>query len=154
MSFGWSAGDIAKVIELIVKIVQALDNANGAPADYREAVVFLVRIKHTLEPLQSFTVLEAYPAYKDEIRQCVENIKSPIESCLTLAARFKTSLGEQSHRGRHRNFGKKLDWRFSASKKVNRLRKSIEGQLTVLETLLNRLTLYFPCLPSSHSVSS
>jgi hypothetical protein len=51
MSFGWSAGDIAQAITLIVKVAKALDSADGAAGDCREAVSFLQSLRHTLEPL-------------------------------------------------------------------------------------------------------
>jgi hypothetical protein len=65
MSFGWSAGDISQAIVLIVKVVKALDNVEGASKHYREAVTFLESLKHTLEPLQTFTALNTYPSCGD-----------------------------------------------------------------------------------------
>jgi hypothetical protein len=141
MSFEWSAGDIAIAIVLIVKVVRALDDAEGAAADYREAVAFLVNLKRTLEPLQTFSALGAYPTYRDEIKKCVEGIKAPIENCLAVAAKFDPSFATTSKKGRHRNVGRKLEWRFNASKKVATLRKNIEGHILGLNNLLNTLTL-------------
>jgi hypothetical protein len=63
MSFGWSASDLASIIGLIVKIAKALDEADGAAADYRETAKFLRSLKHTLEPLQTFTSIELYTEY-------------------------------------------------------------------------------------------
>jgi len=141
MSFGWSAGDIAAAIGLILKIVQALGDADGATSDYREAVAFLVNLKRTLEPLKTFSALGAFPAYGDEIKQYVDRIKKPIEECLEVAKAFEPGLGVHSKMGRHINVGAKLLWRFKASKKVAKLRTIIEGHILGLESLLNRLTL-------------
>ena len=141
MSFGWSAGDIAQAIVIIVKVVKALDGVDGAAGHYREAVVFLQNLKHTLEPLQSFTALGAYPAYGIEIQKHVEAIKHPIESFLATAAKFERSLGPNSKTGHHRNIPRKLQWRFVDSKSVERLKDQIGGHMQVLETLLHRLTL-------------
>jgi hypothetical protein len=47
MSFGWSAGYIAQAIIVLIKLVQTLDDANGAASGYREAVSFLTSLKRT-----------------------------------------------------------------------------------------------------------
>lgn len=142
MSFGWSASDIAHAITLIVKVVEALDSADGAAADYREAIAFLQSLKHTLEPLQTFTALGAYPAYKDEIQKHVEAIREPIESFLAIATKFDRSLGPNAKTGHHRHIPRKLQWRFIESKVVDKLRSKIDDHMKVLKTLLQRLTLY------------
>jgi hypothetical protein len=141
MSFGWSAGDIAQAVVFIVKIVEALDDAHGAAGNYREAVTFLRSVKHTLEPLQTFTSLNAYPTYGDEIRKHVEIIKGPIETFLATAAKFEDCLGPNARSGHHRHIPKKLRWRFVDSKAVDKLRIQIDNYMQVLRTLLHRLTL-------------
>ncbi|CZR55057.1 uncharacterized protein PAC_04943 [Phialocephala subalpina] len=111
MSFGWSANDISQAIGLVIKVVKALDSANGAAADYREAVGFLRSLKRTLEPLQTFAGLELYPTYGEEIRQHVEKIQGPISKFLASAAKFEPQLGSSAKPGRHRGLKKKLEWR-------------------------------------------
>jgi hypothetical protein len=91
MSFGWSASDIAQTLIIIVKTVKALDDATGAPAHYREAVSFLGNLRHTLEPLQTLTVINRYPAFGDEICHQVRQIKDPIERFLSIVAGFEPS---------------------------------------------------------------
>lgn len=142
MSFGWSAGDIAQAVILITKVAKALDSAEGASRDYREAVTFLSGLNRTLEPLQAFSALDLYPSYGDEIKQHVGSIRGPIESFLQLVSDFETSLGPGAKTGRHRNAARKLQWRFSASKKVEDLRRSIGDQMLILDNLLHQLTLY------------
>jgi hypothetical protein len=57
MSFGWSARDIEQALSLLVKLVRALDGADGAASEYREAMAFLKSLKRTLEPLQTLCAL-------------------------------------------------------------------------------------------------
>jgi hypothetical protein len=78
MSFGWSAGDIAQDVAFIIKVVKAVDSAGGAAGHYRGAPAFLESLKHTPEPLQTFTALNVYPTYRDEIKQQVEKIKQSV----------------------------------------------------------------------------
>jgi hypothetical protein len=142
MSFGWSAGDIAQTIVFIVKVVKALDSIDGAAGHYREATAFLSSLKHTLEPLQTFTALKFYPTYGDEIKQCVEKIKQPIKRFAALVEGFEPSLGENAKRGRHRYIHRKLRWRFNDSKAVEQLQREIGGHMRILDSLLQGLTLY------------
>ncbi|KAE9377696.1 hypothetical protein N431DRAFT_478870 [Stipitochalara longipes BDJ] len=142
MSLGWSARDIAQTLSLLVKLVRALDGADGAASEYREAVAFLKRLKRTLEPLQTLSALNLQAARREEIREAVEKIKEPVEKFLAITARFESSLGAYAQSKHHyQNVGRKLQWGFMASRKVNDLRKSIEGHVIVLNNLLQRLTL-------------
>lgn len=143
MSFGWSAGDIAQAIVLVVKLARALDDANGAASDYREAVAFLTSLKRTLEPLQTLSAFNLRPAYSEEIALVVKEIKAPTEKFLALTGKFEQSLGSGGHAGPScRHVGRKLQWRFVTSKRVDELRASIESHVGVLNNLLQRLTLY------------
>jgi uncharacterized membrane-anchored protein YjiN (DUF445 family) len=140
MSFGWSAGDIAQAIGLLVKVVRALDEVDGAASDYREAVAFLSSLKRTLEPLQTISALKLYLAYREEIQILVVRIKEPIEKFLTSTTKFESSLAEHSE-GYYKNVGRKLQWRFRTSTKAHELRKNIESYVGILNNLMQQLTL-------------
>jgi hypothetical protein len=136
MSFGWSAGDIAQAIAIVVKIAKALDDASGAAANYREAVAFLKGLKRTLEPLHTFTTLDAHPSYLEEIQQHVANIKHPIENFLSIVTKYEPSLGTKAKLGYYRNIGRKLKWRFIIPKCVVDSGKK-------LKTICSYLTLFY-----------
>ncbi|TVY34526.1 hypothetical protein LOCC1_G007809 [Lachnellula occidentalis] len=140
MSFGWSAGDIAQAITIVVKTAKALDQASGAPANYREDVAFLGGLMRTLEPLHAYTTLGARPSYQNEIKQHVSNIKHPIESFLSTIAKYEPSLGANALPGYHRNICTKLKWRFVISKSVIDLRQEIQDHMLLLDCVLQRLT--------------
>jgi hypothetical protein len=53
MSFGWSAGDIASAIALLVKVGKALKNSDGAASEYQDTVEFLKSLVKTLESVQA-----------------------------------------------------------------------------------------------------
>jgi hypothetical protein len=141
MSFGWSAGDIAGAITLLINLVEALDTCDGAAGDYREAVAFLQDLKHTLEPLRAFTAWNAYPAYGKDIRAQVELIKEPVESFLDSVRKYEPSLGAKATGGHHRHLVRKLQWYLFMSKKVLSLRKKIESNMRIIDSLIQRLTL-------------
>ncbi|PQE31181.1 Ankyrin repeat-containing protein [Rutstroemia sp. NJR-2017a WRK4] len=139
MSFGWSAGDIAQAITVIVKVVKTLDDAEGAPADYRKAITFLEGVERTLHQLQLFTKLGKYPAYGDEIRRNVERIKGPLDKFLAVIHKYEPSLGRTAPPGRCHNMYKKLRWEYSNAPKA--LQKEIKDNLEELNRLLAGFTL-------------
>lgn len=141
MSFGWSASDIATVLILSYKLIQALDSCDGAAADYREAVSFLRDLKRTLEPLQTFTAYNANPAYGREIEKQVRHIKEPVEHFLATVLKYEPSLGMAAEEGHHRHIFRKLQWYMFMSRKVLDLRKKIESYMRIIDTLMQRLTL-------------
>ncbi|KAH7382946.1 hypothetical protein BKA64DRAFT_683564 [Cadophora sp. MPI-SDFR-AT-0126] len=146
MSFGWSAGDIAAAIAFLAKVVEALDDCEGAASDYREAVTFLCDLKHTLEELvRTSTAWNTYPSYGDRIKEQVELMRSPIELFLNGVAKYEPSLGARAAGGQHRHIVSKLKWHFTMSKKVLRLRGTIESSMRIVDTLMHRLTLEIVC---------
>jgi hypothetical protein len=142
MSFGWSAGDIASAIKLIYNLVEALDSCDGAAGDYRGAVSFLRDLKRTLDPLQTFTAWATYPTYGKDIGEQVVHIKEPVEGFLKAVLKYEPSLGNKAAEGHYRHIGRKLQWYLFMSKKVSTLRRKIESHMRVIDTLLQRLTLW------------
>ncbi|KAI0440391.1 hypothetical protein F4803DRAFT_527512 [Xylaria telfairii] len=141
MSFGWSAGDIATGITVIYNLIQALDSCDGAASDYRETVSFLHDLKRTLEPLQTFTACNAYPAYGRDIGKQVGQIKGPVEQFLSTVQKYEPSLGASARDGHHRHVVRKLQWYMFMSKKALGLKKKIESHMRIIDTLMQRLTL-------------
>jgi hypothetical protein len=141
MSFGWSAGDIIAALALAYNLIEALDSANGAARDYREAVGFLRDLRRTLDPLETFTAWHAYPTYGSEIREQVSNIKEPLEDFLKEVLKYEPTLGVKANEGHSRHVFRKLQWYVFMEKKVLGLKKKIESHMRVIDTLLQRLTL-------------
>ncbi|KAI1754891.1 hypothetical protein F4782DRAFT_464263 [Xylaria castorea] len=141
MSFGWSAGDIATAVTVVYNLIQALDSCDGAAGDYRETVSFLQDLKRTLEPLQTFTAWNAYPAYGQDIGKHVGHIKEPVEQFLAAIRKYEPSLGARAQDGHHRHIVRKLQWHMFVSKKVLSLKKKIESRMRIIDTLMQRLTL-------------
>jgi hypothetical protein len=143
MSFGWSVGDIAQAIGLLVNVVRALDSADGAAADYLDSVAFLGCLRQSLVPLQTLSALNirVQPGYCDKIRLQVEKIRIPIELFLDTTSTFKYSLGGDAKTGHHRHISRKLQWRFITNKKVDDLKSRISSHMRILDALLNGLML-------------
>lgn len=142
MSFGWSAGDIAAAVKLSHGIYKVLESCNGAPSEYREAVAFLKELTQTLEPLKTFAAWGAYPVYGRDITERVALIKGPIESILQEILKLEPGLGNAARSGHFRGILPKLNWHIRVSKKVLELRNQIESHMRILDSLLQRMTLW------------
>jgi hypothetical protein len=151
MSFGWSAGDIAAAVSLLVEVLKSLDNANGAVKDYRNSITFLKNLTQTLKLLRTFAEANLEVSYKDEIFDAVEGIKVPVKEYLDLIVKYEDSLGEGVKEGYHRKIGRKLQWSFFESKKAENLQVRIGRQLQLMDTLLQRLTMCVTSLCQSPS---
>jgi hypothetical protein len=141
MSFGWSAGNIAAAITLVYNLVEALDSHGGAAGDYRDTVAFLRDLKRTLEPLRTFTAWQTYPEYGREIGEQVEYIKEPIGKFLDKVLKYAPSLGAKAAEGHYRHILRKSQWYLFMSKKILNLRKKIESNMRIIDSLMQRLTL-------------
>ena len=54
---------------------------------------------------------------------------------------YESSLGIAAKKGRLRNVKKKLDWLFGFSKKADALRRTLEGDMMILNSIQTRLIL-------------
>ncbi|PQE32258.1 hypothetical protein CJF32_00001006 [Rutstroemia sp. NJR-2017a WRK4] len=141
MSFGWSAGDIASAIKVVYNLIQALDDASGAANDYREAVLFLKNLLHTIEPLQQLALWNAYPDYGREIKEQVDFIQEPVKLFCAKVLKYESSLGATARAGSCRHVTRKLQWYLFMSQKVLKLKGKIESHMRLIDTLMQRLYL-------------
>lgn len=142
MSFGWSAGDIIAALILLFNLIQALDTADGAARNYREAVDFLRDLAHTLTPLEKLKDYESYHSYANEISDQLRHIKNPVEEFLSGIVKYEPSLGDKAPRGRHRRICKKLQWYLWKENKVLALKDTIGGHMQIINILMQRLILW------------
>jgi hypothetical protein len=141
MSFEWSAGDIATALTLLCRVIQALDTADGAANNYREAVSFLQDLRRSLEPLQRITHLSADSTHRAEITEQVKLIREPVEEFLKKAVEFEPALGTKAASGHHRHVYKKLKWAVFKDKKVAALKEKIERHMRIIDTSVQQLIL-------------
>jgi hypothetical protein len=94
---------------------------------------------------QTFANVHAWnanPLYGREIGEQVKNIKEPVENFLAAVLKYEPSLGAGAKDGHHQHIFRKLQWTTSLSKKVLGLRRRIESQMRIIDTLMQRLTRY------------
>jgi hypothetical protein len=129
-------------LTLLFNLVKALDSADGAADNYRESVGFLQDLVRTIGGLSTLTALKAYPAYGGEITQQVAFIRDPVEEFVKAVKKSEPSLGKTAACGHHRHVWKKLQWYVVKEKKVLALKGKIERHMRIIDTLIQRLTLW------------
>lgn len=142
MSFGWSAGDILAAGKFILDVASALDDVKGAAKDFREASSFLKNLNAALTPLEAFTALDSRPEYKADIEREVKAIKTPIEKFIDDVKETQKILGvaKEGHFRHLQNIPSKLKWHFFTSKNALALRQEVGHHLTIIDSLMSRLT--------------
>lgn len=137
MSFGWSAGDIAAAITLIVDVAQALNEADGAAADYRSVSNFFSSLVGTLKTLQILSDLPA--SMSISLSDQVKAVREPVLEFQASIEKYKTKLGVSPKKGLSQHFRHirtKLKWQYGPMKEGKKLQTRIGLQLQVLDTAL------------------
>lgn len=93
MSFGFSAGDIAECLKVLVKIGNALKDSGGSKAEYQDAVKFLKGVEATVQGveviLQNHPDLKLRPTFEDNAR----NLFAAVTHFREKTERYDSSLG-------------------------------------------------------------
>jgi hypothetical protein len=139
MSFGWSAGDVVQVIQALHGLINALNSANGAAHDYREAASFLHNLTNTLAPLQRCDAMKANTEIVISICEQVKAFKDPVDDFLGGLAKYEKSLGHAATKSHFRNVPRKLQWYYSTSNQVKALQGKIERHMRILDTLFQQV---------------
>jgi hypothetical protein len=132
--FGWSAGDIIKLIEVSVKIYAAFQDANKNSSKQTRILVdeftrfhkFLLLLKDLLEKYGK-PLPFGYDEFRETLRECESFIKPYADSLLDRGKGFKKAWKTIA-----------FTWN---DKDVDRLRKQVTGHVQSLNLIINYLTL-------------
>lgn len=139
MSFGWSVGDIAKAIEIIVQVGTALRETGGAASDYQDTVQFLNDLSLTLEGVRrcatqlpeltdAIAIQEQIDLVKPRVAEFTTNIELSFGHYLGLQTKTASRV-KLFFRGAHR----KAQWALFVTKSVEKLREQISGPLCIIQ---------------------
>lgn len=135
MSFGWSAGDIATAISLVVEICKALDDTFGASSEYRDITQFLESLKYTLDKLLQISENEELE-HAAQLKEQVDIMRPKVTNFLNLIEKkYGQNLGKDSSR-RFRAVAGKLEWAAVTSTKAKELRDSIGSNMQTIDRLI------------------
>lgn len=97
--FGWSAGDIALAIKLLLKLHEAFSETTGASAQFAEAASFLGGFRVTLTRLQAYVASSsssssAESQYTKDIEKQLRRIQPPFAAFVEYLGKYEAALGE------------------------------------------------------------
>jgi hypothetical protein len=93
MSFGWSVGDIAECVMLLVKIGNALKDYGGSAAEYQSAVDFLKGLETTVLGVEN--ILQNHPdlSFQAAFQEHATNLMTAVTHFRKKTEGYDTSLG-------------------------------------------------------------
>ena len=133
MSFGWSAGDIATAVELLIKVAVALNNSRGSVAKYQETSSYLVSLAAILEQLKGFA------GDLVTIQEDVQAVSVAVGDFLKVHSRFERSLsdvGPKDWVSSLRKSPRKVQYAFTMESQVAELRNRIDTPLKSISLAL------------------
>lgn len=148
MSFGWSAGDIAVAIQLVTKIVRALNDAQGSGEDYRRTSSYLASVGIVLGQIR--TIIDAQ---KDETYilepDDLSNLESVVKPLRTLTEQLMNKIGSFA---KFEEKGKsllqrtalefsKVRWEFMLKDEVKIIVENIDRQIAIWATFWSMISL-------------
>lgn len=144
-AFGWSAGDLAVSITIIIKISEAFKKAGGASSQFAETTAFLDAFEATLQRIKDYTNDDANAKYTQSIVEQVKLIDGPYSKFEKYMQDFCPALGETSTQSTVRKAPRKIRWALKelseVSGEIAKLKKAITdpmlfiGPLLLLQTL-------------------
>ena len=139
-AFGWSAGDIVKSIQIVVKVCEAFKEAGGATTSYAETTAFLESFARVLKSIKDFADNHASAKYTPDIVDQIKLVDGPYCEFEKYLLGFKPSLAADSTQHSYRKAPKKAKWAIkelsNVSGKVSQLKKAVSDPLLCIEPLL------------------
>lgn len=119
--FGWPAGDILAVSQLLYKVAVALKGSGGASSDYQDASSFLHTLSITLNHLNVLQTAPLDPDLANNLRELCEQIQTPLKTFSCDIQLFEPDLGINNTRFKLLAVHRKIQWALSTSEKVKLL---------------------------------
>ena len=139
MSFGWSAGDIVAALQLLQKVVVALQDTGGASSEYQDTISFLNILTVTLQHLKALQAMPLDPELAGNLEQLCEHVQGPLTAfCDRIRDSFEGDLGKGSTRLKILSARRKIQWALHISKKVKELREKIGGSIAAIGIVLSQ----------------
>lgn len=141
--FGFSAGDIVLAIEVFMKIVQALNETNGAASEYQDTMQFLQCLCIVLQYLQDINISTLDPMVRQAVQTLANAMERPLRTFITEIQKHEPSVERSSTNASKalRAGLRKIKWSLFISEKVDRLRNQVSAEVKTLQLLLQYETL-------------
>jgi len=93
MSFGFSAGDIAQCIKLLVRIGKAIKDSDDSAAEYQSAVKFLEGVERTVQVVEGLLHNHQDLTYRNDLETLAIQLVTTVTQFREKTEGYETSLG-------------------------------------------------------------
>lgn len=136
--FGWSAGDIAIAIKVLVQVGKAFHSTTGAAAKYNEAIRFLQSLRTTLDHVANYARSNEDDFYADDIVAQLERLRAAWVAFEAFLAPFDTSLSSASSRTSFRRAPRTIEYALrDLGGEIDKLKIAVTQPLQVVNVLLS-----------------
>jgi hypothetical protein len=106
--FGWSAGDIAECVKILIKIGQALKESSGSTEEYRHAVDFLKGVETTVRGVEAIFLNHPDLTFQSAFQEHTTNLITAITHFRRKTEGYESSLGDNATTSRAKKAWKKI----------------------------------------------
>jgi hypothetical protein len=136
-TFGFSVGDFATTIQLIVKISKALRDASDAPTEFTYLLQDLQHLIVVLEQLQSLPPSSAHNVnHFNAIRGMALCVQVPLQNFVTKMEKHKAAMEMKASGSRLRGARYKVKWAVGIQEEVSKLRAAVTMKIATISVLL------------------
>jgi hypothetical protein len=139
--FGFSVGDFIAGINLVRELIDALDDAAGASAEYRCIVRELFNLESALIEVKHLSLHESQKSQKIAVEQAAFQCQETIDQFLKNTAKYRSALGWDSAIPKWRSNLRKMQWALNKSDDLQNFRATIAGHTLAINTLLSTIQL-------------
>ena len=139
MSFGWSAGDVASAVAILIKVGKSLKNSDGAAKEYQDTAEFIQNLVKTLEGLKVFLEKNPEIECKDNLVEQADAMKHALEAFKKKIEKYDLSLGSATIRGKARRIPREIQ--FALLVDVKELRTAATHPFVILSFWVSQQTL-------------
>jgi hypothetical protein len=140
-AFGWSAGDLAQTVQLVIRIGTALRETGGAAQDYQETLDFLCHLELTLQGLQAIAPLLKNDASSAVLLSQSQKVEALLKEFIDEVEPFDRALGPTSKRGWRHGAPRKLQWALLVAKRFKNLQTRIALPVSTINANLGIQTM-------------
>ena len=134
--FGWSLSDVALLANATRKVLKALDEHNGAGADYQRVIKSLRDLESVLNEIRSI-LSKVDTVFGNALRGQLDLSTSSINIFYQkLISRYDTALSGKESTGRARSVSRKVSWAFTAAEELSCFRQQLSDQLNTVKFLI------------------
>lgn len=136
LSFGWSAGDIAAAITILVKVTYGLKETGGAASQFQQVIKDFKALELALEYIEDLNPNDADFSIAQTLCTRSQSSQHVLNDFLASVAKYDKWLGCNSESKWHQGALRKTQWVLFMTKEVQKLQDIIEPQIQAINLLL------------------